>query len=117
MLYSVYRPELKVYDYYQTSPTADDARNPPSDDVKSRQARGGRDGRDLGVSSERAGYRLPAGARRCGQGVAPKGMVVTLHPGSNTALGSLASDITFGGLATVGVLAGIGLFIWRKKLV
>lgn len=87
MLYSVYRPELKVYDYYQTPPTSDDARNPPSDDVKGRQARGGRDGRDLGVSSERAGYRLPSGARRCGQGVAPKGMVVTLQPGSVTSLG------------------------------
>jgi hypothetical protein len=114
MLYSVYRPELKVYDYYQTPATPDDARNPPNDDVAGRTARGGRDGMDLGVSSERAGYRLPGHARRIGQGLPPRGMVVTITP--QASMGSVASDATFGTLAAVAAIGGVAILVWGKKL-
>lgn len=115
MLYSVYRPELKVYDYYQTPAEADDARNPPRDDVAGRQARTGNDGKMLGVSSERAGYRLPGHARKIGQGIPPRGMIVTLSAGGST-MGSFTSDLTFGSVATLAGLGALAVVIWGKKL-
>jgi hypothetical protein len=97
--YSVYRPELKVYDYYETSPSLGDVRNPPTDDVARRCPRD----KALGVASGLAGYRLPLGARKIGQGEAPQGMIVTASTGG-VPLGSAITDekvptwVFYGGL-------------------
>lgn len=111
MKYSVYRPELKVYDYYETSPTLGDAQNPTSDDVARRCPRD----KSLGVASDRAGYRLPPGARRIGQGEAPQGMIVTMSAGG-APLGSIASDLTFGSIFTLAAVGGGLMYAFRKKL-
>jgi len=80
VIYSIYRPELRKYDYYERPSTPDDARNPKSDSINGRHSRSGSDGEDLGVSSGRAGYTLPSGVRFIGRGDAPQGMVASKHP-------------------------------------
>jgi hypothetical protein len=122
MIFSVYRPELRSYDYYERPATLDDARNPASDDVGKRYTRSGTDGQDLGVSSERAGYRLPADARRIGQGDAPRGQVVTRNPGAPAAVDGLGGvlDVVTSAAASVpwwGWLAAgiVGYKVLKRK--
>lgn len=116
MIYSVYRPELRKYDYYERPQTPDDARNPTSDDIDRRHPRGGADGQDLGVSSERGGYRLPAGVQFIGRGDAPRGMVATRNPGgAPSSVGGIAdvvAKVPFLGWLAVGL---VGYQLLKRK--
>lgn len=117
MIYSIYRPELRQYDYYERPQTLDDARNPSSDDLDRRYARGGADGQDLGVASERSGYRLPPGVRFIGRGDAPRGMVATRNSGptASSGLGGVVdavSQVPWWGWLVAGV---VGYKVIKRK--
>jgi hypothetical protein len=98
MLYSVWRPELKQYDYYAAQPALGDVYNPPPRQLRSHG--------ELGLTPDEAAWPLPGDAKRVGQGVLARGMVATLNRG---ALGSFELTSTVGMLGLV--LAAYGL--WR----
>jgi hypothetical protein len=91
MIYSVYRPEHKRYDYYDDGRASADFPNP-------KHLAGGK------VASENAGYPLPGGSRRVGSGENPRGQIARLGDSDG---GSSSSILTVLGVG----LLGYGL--WR----
>lgn len=94
MVYSVWRPELGRYDYYETPPSVGDTQTPIPHIFKRRE---------IGVTPEEASWKLPASAKRTGSGMAAKGVVATI--GMNLPLGDFSGG-------TVLQLAGVGFFLY-----
>lgn len=99
MIYSVWRAERGVYDYYETPPAERDA-FPPSPQLSHA---------GIGVSPERAAWSLPFGAKKTGSGRQAKGMIAST--GSPLSLGGLLPD--FGGTGNLVLLAVVGFFVWK----
>lgn len=104
MLYSVWHPGLKRYDYYQTRELERGTPTPHLERL------------DKGLAPEEAAWTLPSGAQRVGSGPLAKGMIAIQR-----GLGAISTNgghtlIVLGGLG----LAAYGLYrIWlprsRKK--
>lgn len=101
MIYSVFRADRKVYDYYEDSRT--DARAPVATHVRKVSP--------LGATAEAASWRLPLGARKIGSGPTPRGMVAV--DGVATAL---AGDSPIGGISWSWLAAGAAAFLlWKRR--
>lgn len=101
MIYSVYNIETKLYDYFEgAGPTGTHAGTPPI--VNSH---------DLGATVESAGWRLPMGARRVGNGPLPRGRVAS--GGGGGALGEFTASPV--GLAIVGLVAYLAWNHTRRR--
>lgn len=98
MTYSVWRPELGLYDYYETSPSLKDTTPPKPSLSRS----------PFGLAPEEAAWKLPLGAKKVGSGKRAKGMIA--RNGGLAGLGDLLPD--FGSLNIL-VLAVGGFFLWR----
>ena len=101
MIYSVWDPARKVYDYY----------NAPSrqlDGAASAPRPGHLQPKALGVTPEQAAWRLPSAAQPIGSGKYPRGMIA--ERGGLSGLGILPFDLTGPNLVVLGV---IGYFAWK----
>ena len=99
MTYSVWRPELRAYDYYEDGRAQAEAGTP----------RHLRAGRQLGVASEGAGWPLPGDARYIGRGQLPRGCVA--NPGRpSSSLGDLGDGGTKLVVAFGLAISAIGLW-------
>lgn len=99
MIYSRWRPETGVYDYYEVSGGL-----PLGNDLPTPRLYGGT---SLGVASVTAGRKLPLGARHVGSGPDAKGMIVPVA--GSGGLGALSLSVGFGEIAMV---AGGALLGW-----
>lgn len=92
--YSVYDYTRKVYDYYEGSgPGGTHAGTPPL---------AGLGGSAVGATPEQSAWRVPADARKVGQGELPQGKIATL--------GGFESH---GSLVQLGLVAGMAFLAWR----
>jgi len=104
VIYSVYRPETGVYDYYETPEQT--AKNPDPQFLTGRGATAA-----LGLSSTDAGWQLPGNARKVGEGKQARGMIATRNGGS---LGGF--EVPGGGFGVAAILGGLWwLFGGRKR--
>lgn len=101
MIYSRWRPETGVYDYYEVSGGI-----PLGNDLPTPKVGGGT---SIGVASVDIGRRMPMGARHVGSGSTPRGMVTSVSAASS--LGALAFSIGFGEIAMVAAGAALGWWI------
>jgi hypothetical protein len=85
MTYSVFRPELHLYDYYEDGKATAAFPNPKH--ISGR------------VASDRAGWPLPAGARKTGTGPTPKGQIARVGLGGDDVTSSIWSIVGLGLLA------------------
>lgn len=99
MIYSRWRPESGVYDYYQVAGGIPLGNDLPTPDLPA--------GTSIGVSSVDIGRRMPASARHIGSGKDPRGMVTPVSALSG--LGAISMSIGFGEIAMV---AGGALLGW-----
>lgn len=103
MIYSVWNPAQRGYDYYATSEVAPThATAPPMRSI------------GLGAAADEAGWVLPSSARRVGQGEFPKGRIA--RRGGASPLAGLDELLHAGGNAVL--YAGavlLGYFFWRRS--
>ncbi len=102
MTYSVWNQGTGMFDYYATkTPQREVNVEPPT------HLRGGR---QLGITPEEAGWPLPGGAKRVGQGPLARGRIASTGRG---ALGAIGVD---SGLAKIGLLGLSGFLVWKYVL-
>lgn len=95
MIYSVYNYTTRTYDYYEGSgPKGAHAGKPPLTLVRSA----------LGATPEQAAWKVPADAKKVGEGQMPKGRVATL--------GGL-SGMTEDSVSSLLVVGALGYLAWR----
>lgn len=70
MIYSVWNPDGRRYDYFQDGAPASDSPQP-----NHLHSRGGD---EVGIASTRAAWPLPAGTKPAGSGPEPRGMLASL---------------------------------------
>ena len=90
MIYSVFRPDLRRYDYYEDGKAT--AEFPKPTHISGR------------IAAEKAAWPLPAGVRKVGEGVVPRGQI------ARTGLGG---DDTFSSVWTFVGLGLLGYGLWR----
>jgi len=99
VIYSVWRPHLRAYDYYEATPGPEDVEVPSPGHL-------GAAASQIGATPEEASWRLPGGARKVGQGAVPRGMIA--REGGFPALSGLPTS----GLGLVGL--GVGAYLlWQ----
>lgn len=103
MLYSVYRPEAAVYDYFETP--VQTAKNPDPQFLTGRGAMPA-----LGLASTDAGWQLPGNARKVGEGKLAKGMIATRN---GVGLGGF--EVPGGGFGVAAILGGLWWFLSGRK--
>ncbi len=104
MLYSVWRPDARKYDYYETPHnTADD---PQATHLRATSA--------LGADDVGGAWPVPVAARKIGSGALAKGMVGSFEGGGGV-LGGLTDGIGLGTLILGGVAAYGAWKLWGKK--
>lgn len=103
MIYSVYNPTSKTYDYYEgPGPGGTHAGTPPI--ARGRNA--------LGATPEQASWKVPAGAKRVGRGPVARGRIAELGGLSSFGLGDVG-DIAANPLAFA-ALAVAGYFMYKR---
>jgi hypothetical protein len=90
MLYSVFRPDLRRYDYYEDGTAT--AKFPHPKHISGR------------IAADKAGWPLPGGSRKVGEGLVPRGQI------ARTGLGG---DDGPSSVWTVVGLALLGYGLWR----
>lgn len=74
MVYSVWNPGTRLYDYYATGEVNRDVHAPTPRHI--------RQSSQLGATVESAAWRLPAGARPAGRGALPRGRIAVSGGGA-----------------------------------
>jgi hypothetical protein len=101
MIYSVWNQGARRFDYYQDAQRNHRANTPSPKHLRATH--------EIGIPVDRAGWPLPAGAKKIGSGPLPRGRVA-----SRAALGGLgAIDVTSPG--TIAILLGIAALIYWKS--
>jgi len=98
MIYSVYDCDTKVYTYYEGSgPKGTHAGAPPVSPLRSK----------YGATVEQSSWKLPANAKRIGQGDLPRGRIAT------AGLGFSLGDVPSMEPTSIAILGGIAYLAWR----
>jgi len=103
MVFSVWRPAIGRYDYFETPALEAEFYEP----AQPKHLKGGAKG--VGVSVERATWALPSNAVHTGQGTAAKGMIAQKH----SAMGAFDPIRSVPFMPLLALVAVV--WIWRKE--
>lgn len=101
MIYSRWRPETGVYDYYEVAGGIPLGNDLPTPRLSA--------GTSIGVASVDIGRKMPMSGRHVGSGSTPRGMITPVS--ATSGLGALAFSIGFGEIAMVAAGAALGWWL------
>lgn len=101
MIYSVWNPGSRAFDYYRGPQRMKGANVGKPGHLKAHE---------LGATPEQAAWPLPAGAVRVGQGAEARGRVAHIEGGK----ASMGDVVTPRNAAKAAILAGLGWLVYRE---
>jgi hypothetical protein len=102
VIYSVWNQGARRFDYYRDGKVNHKANTPSPKHLSSSH--------EIGIAVDRAGWPLPAGAKKVGSGPVPRGRVASRRVGGLAGLGA----VDFSSPATIAVLLGVAALVYWK---